>query len=45
LREFLDNASYFSRLFLEQRRVILNGPNSNSQNTSENMRLILTYSE
>ena len=45
LREFLDNASYFSRLFLEQRRVILNGPNSNSQDTSENMRLILTYSE
>ena len=45
LRDFLDNSSFFSRLFLEQRRVILNGPASNSQNMSENMRLILTYSE
>ncbi len=45
LREFLDGASYWNRFFIEPKRVILNGPNSNSQNATENMRLILTYSE
>ncbi len=45
LTEFLDNAGFFSRLFIDQRRVILNGPNSNSQNPSDNMRLVLTLSE
>ncbi len=45
LRSFFNTTSTYNRGLIDQRRVVLNGPQFNPQDISENMRLVLTYSE